>query len=95
MNSIIKIEREGSTIKITIRISYRTYKNIIKASKDIPGWFIVMFMIFLISAAYYLAQGDEEFANKLAEHAYYCLVIGVFGRLFQLIKEERKRGKKK
>jgi len=84
-----------SRLKITIRISYKTYKNIVEMSKDIPGWFIIGFMIFLMSAAYYLAQGNEKFANKLAEYAYYCLVIGVFGRLIQLIREERRQGKER
>ena len=39
------------------------------------------FMALLIGAAIYLAAGDEETANRLAEYAYYALVISVASEL--------------
>ncbi len=62
---------------------------------DIPGLFIVAFMALLISAAIHLAIGKEARANQLATYAYYCLVIGVIGRLIELIYQERKERKRR
>ncbi|RLE57203.1 MAG: hypothetical protein DRJ40_02475 [Thermoprotei archaeon] len=64
-------------------------------SIGIPGLFIVAFMVLLISAAVYLAIGEEARANELATYAYYCLVIGVIGRLIELIYQERRERKRR
>ena len=48
---------------------------------------IVAFMILLVSAAIFLALGDELTANKLAEIAYYMLVGGVVIQLIVVVKE--------
>ena len=56
----------------------------IKASPGVP--FIIAFMILLILAAIYLAIGLEPVANKLAEYAYYMLVVGVILELIVLIR---------
>ena len=53
--------------------------------------FIVAFMVMLTSAAIALALGGEVLANKLAEVAYYFLVIGVVAQLVNLVREERKK----
>ena len=53
--------------------------------------FIVAFMVMLTSAAIALALGSEVLANKLAEVAYYFLVIGVVAQLVNLVREERKK----
>ena len=52
--------------------------------------FVVAFMGLLISAAGYLALGNEAFANELAVYAYYCLVAGVVLQLASYIRSERK-----
>ena len=53
--------------------------------------FIVAFMVMLTSAAIALALGGEVLANKLAEVAYYFLVIGVVAQLVNLVREECKK----
>ena len=97
MNRLTELKRHTEDTKerlrIKIRISYETYKGILEFKRDMPGWFIIGFMFFLISAAIQLAQGMEHIANKLAELAYYCLVIGVLRRLIQVIKENRRNNK--
>ena len=40
--------------------------------------FIIIFMFLLVSAAFFLAYGNESFANELAVYAYYFLVVGAF-----------------
>ncbi len=78
----VKLKIETPFKVITIDVTYLT-----------ENWgapFIVAFMILLITAAIYLAYGNEAKANKLAEYAYYNLVIGVLLQLVSLIKEERK-----
>lgn len=89
----IEVKRKGKTI--IIRIPYKTLKSIKEFLTDIPALFILSFMILLICAACQLAYNNELMANKFAEYAYYCLVIGVIGRLIQFIKEERKRQNKR
>ncbi|MCE4612015.1 MAG: hypothetical protein F7B17_08605, partial [Desulfurococcales archaeon] len=39
--------------------------------------FIMVFIVLLVLAAYFLAVGDEESADRMAEYAYYSLVAGV------------------
>jgi len=52
--------------------------------------FTVAFIFMLISAAIALALGQEILANKLAEVAYYFLVLAVIFQLIALVREERK-----
>ncbi|RLF23794.1 MAG: hypothetical protein DRN15_04960 [Thermoprotei archaeon] len=59
--------------------------------KDIPAIFILSFMILLISASIALSLGKASMADKLAEWAYYALVIGVLGRLIELMGIRRKK----
>jgi len=68
--------------------------ELIKLVKRASTVFIIAFMIMLISAAVALALGSEVLANKLAEVAYYFLVIGVVAQLVNLMVEERKKGGK-
>lgn len=56
----------------------------------VPGLFILAFMVLLVVAAVLLAVGWENLANRCAEVAYYCLVIGVVGRLVELVLESRR-----
>ncbi|MHA1594146.1 MAG: hypothetical protein ACTSXX_05315 [Candidatus Baldrarchaeia archaeon] len=53
--------------------------------------FVMAFMALLITAAVFLAVGDEDFANTLAVYAYYNLVIGVVLQLVALVRSERGR----
>ena len=48
---------------------------------------IIQFIIFLMAAATYLALGSESLANRLAELAYYSLVLGVTATLFTIVHE--------
>ncbi|MCS7385828.1 MAG: hypothetical protein NDF55_03670 [archaeon GB-1867-005] len=81
--------------KLIIKIklsSKRIYK--LDLTYFLENWgapFIITFMILLITAAAYLALGNELTANKLAEYAYYNLVAGVLLQLAYFIREERKR----
>ena len=68
--------------------------ELIKLVKRASTVFIIAFMIMLISAAVALALGSEVLANKLAEVAYYFLVIGVVAQLVNLMVKERKKGGK-
>jgi len=49
--------------------------------------FTVAFIIMLVLAAIALALGQEGLANKLAEVAYYFLVIAVVSQLIVLVRE--------
>ncbi len=49
---------------------------------------VLAFMASLISAAVYLALGYEGSANKLAELAYYFLVIGVGLQIYEAVKSK-------
>ncbi|NPA23434.1 MAG: hypothetical protein GXO23_03970, partial [Crenarchaeota archaeon] len=63
-----------------------------KELKENPGRpFIIAFMILLIIAATELAIGNTAAANKLAEIAYYYLVIGVILTIYTVVKEERRK----
>ncbi len=54
--------------------------------------FVVAFIIMLTSAAIALALGSEVLANKMAEVAYYFLLIGVVTQLIEVVKVDlRKR----
>jgi len=73
-----------NTILITtLNILYKRF-NI--KSKTLPEISIpiLLFMFLLVSAAVVLAIGDESKANKLAELAYYSLVIGVALQLYDV-----------
>lgn len=54
--------------------------------------FVVAFIILLTVAAGYLAVGEEALANKLAEYAYYSLVVGVALQLASLALGSSRRG---
>ena len=72
-----------------IRIKKLLFKRVINYFKENLGApFIIGFMTLLTSAAIYLSLGDEAFAEKLAEYAYYSLVIGVILQLISLKKAE-------
>jgi len=72
---------------MSIRIKKKTVNSLKKYLEENWGSpFIVIFMILLTTAAYYLAIGNEGFANELAVYAYYSLVIGVFLQLICFIK---------
>ncbi len=49
----------------------------------------LLFMIFLVASAIFLSLGKESIANKLAEYAYYLLVIAVILALLGLRRGER------
>ena len=51
--------------------------------------FVLGFMILLMTAAAYLAMGQEAVANDLAVYAYYSLVAGVALQLAAFIRENR------
>jgi len=55
--------------------------------------FIIVFMVLLIVAAVFLGLGFEFLAERLAEFAYYFLVVGVVLQLVVVIKEERSEDK--
>jgi len=55
--------------------------------------FIVVFMVLLVVAAVFLGLGLEFLAERLAEFAYYFLVVGVVLQLVVVIKEERSEDK--
>ncbi|MCD6095567.1 MAG: hypothetical protein J7J99_03270 [Thermoprotei archaeon] len=62
-----------------------------KYVRENPGGpLIILFMLFLVTAAMELAKGSENIANRCAEVAYYYLVAGVILQLLSAIKEERK-----
>ena len=70
----------------------RKIKIKVKADLDTVGnLFVVAFMVFLISAAILLALNNEAQANKLAEYAYYSLVIAVVIKIADYIKYSRKQ----
>ncbi len=50
------------------------------------------FMALLLGAAAYLAAGDEDTANRLAEYAYYALVIAVASELVWLARHRESDG---
>lgn len=65
------------------------FSQMLKSLRDSPGApFILAFIILLILAAIHLAVGMEDQANKLAEYAYYMLVIGVVLELFAVIRSK-------
>ncbi len=67
-----------------------------KELKENPGRpFIIAFMILLIIAAAELAVGNSTIANKLAEIAYYYLVIGVVLTIYSVVREERRKIKER
>ena len=49
--------------------------------------FALVFMILLIMAAAMLAMNHEDYANLLAEYAYYSLVVSVVSLLIVTAKE--------
>jgi len=55
--------------------------------------FIIVFMVLLVVAAVFLGLGFEFLAERLAEFAYYFLVVGVVLQLVVVIKEERSEDK--
>jgi len=55
--------------------------------------FIIVFMVLLVVAAVFLGLGLEFLAERLAEFAYYFLVVGVVLQLVVAIKEERSEDK--
>ena len=55
--------------------------------------FIIVFMVLLVVAAVFLGLGLEFLAERLAEFAYYFLVVGVVLQLVVVIKEERSEDK--
>ncbi len=54
--------------------------------------YVLLFMLFLVIAAGFLAWGQEAVAERLAELAYYCLVAGVGLALVMVVREERSGG---
>ncbi|NPA69283.1 MAG: hypothetical protein GXO26_00585, partial [Crenarchaeota archaeon] len=69
-------------------------KTILRELKENPGRpFIIAFMVLLIIAAAELAIGNTTIANKLAEIAYYYLVIGVILTIATIVREERKKAR--
>ena len=78
--------------KLIIKIklsSKRFYK--LDLTYFLENWgapFIITFMILLTTATAHLSLGNEPLANKLAEYAYYALVIGVILQLIAYIKYE-------
>jgi len=78
-------------IRISSKRIYEINLTYLKENWGAP--FIITFMILLIAAATYLAIGNEPIANKLAEYAYYSLVIGVILQLIVCIKYERSDAK--
>ncbi len=61
--------------------------QMLRSLRSSPGMpFILAFIILLVLAAIYLALGMENQANKLAEYAYYMLVVGVILELFIVIR---------
>jgi len=72
---------------LKIIVGKKSYK--IDLTYFMENWgapFIITFMILLSSAAIYLTMGNESLANKLAEYAYYALVVGVILQLAAYIK---------
>ncbi|MET1102373.1 MAG: hypothetical protein ABWW69_07875 [Pyrodictiaceae archaeon] len=51
--------------------------------------FAVAFMVMLVAAAVALALGQEPLANKMAEIAYYFLVVAVVSQIIGLARERR------
>jgi len=66
---------EGRREKIKIRIPIGRIMNYLKENWGAP--FIICFMILLMAAALFLADGVELVANEIAVYAYYFLVAGV------------------
>ena len=85
--------------KVTVRFKVRDKEItfvVPYGSYFIENWgspFVIVFMFLLVSAAFFLAYGNENFANELAVYAYYFLVIGVFLQFVSYILFERKRRK--
>jgi len=80
--------------RLILRIKFKGKYHEIDLTYLLENWgapFIVSFMILLITAAVYLAIGNELLANLLAEYAYYALVIGVILQIVVYIKYERKQ----
>ena len=62
-------------------------KTYLKKNPGAP--FIMGFMTFLLSCAVLLSTGHTPQADKIAEYAYYLLVIGVIIQFVSFIKEGR------
>ena len=75
-------ERRREKIKIRIPISRIT--DYLKENWGAP--FIICFMILLVVAALFLAEGVELVANEIAVYAYYFLVVGVILQLICYLK---------
>ncbi len=61
-----------------------------KSLKENPGSApAILFMLLLINAAIVLALGNEVHANKLAELAYYSLVIAVCAQLVDVVRSRQ------
>jgi|YelNatPaOPRAMG01_1025707.scaffolds.fasta_scaffold158617_2 predicted tellurium resistance membrane protein TerC len=75
---------EGRREKIKIRIPIGRIINYLKENWGAP--FIICFMILLMVAALFLAEGVELVANEIAVYAYYFLVAGVILQLICYLK---------
>jgi len=63
-------------------VTSNTFKHVFNYLKGYlkDNWgapFIVAFMVMLLTAAGYIAEGLETVANDVAVYAYYSLVVGV------------------
>jgi len=84
-------QEEPRRVKLRIETPIKTFTiDITYLTQNWGAPFIIAFTTLLITAATYLALGNEATANKLAEYAYYSLVAGVLLQLACLIREERK-----
>jgi len=71
-------------VKIKIIVDPRIKKYL----KENPGTpFIMGFMTLLLFCAIILSTGQTTQANKIAEYAYYLLVIGVLLQFVSFVKE--------
>ena len=66
-------------------------KTLLDVLDRVSKTFVVAFMVMLVAAAVALAVGREVLANKMAEVAYYFLVVSVVSQLVLLAVEERQR----
>ena len=83
--------------KVTVRFKIRDREIVFVVPYGgyfIENWgspFIIVFMFLLVSAAFFLAYGNEMLANELAIYAYYFLVVGVFLQFFSYVFFERRK----
>ncbi len=81
---IASIVFENTIVRIPFIRDSRVSKYFIETPGAIP---VIHFIVFLITAAIYLALEAEALANRLAELAYYSLVIGVSLEIYSVLKE--------